>query len=127
PRREGTILLVEDEPAVRAVLRATLTKQGFRVVEAQHGRDALLVWREQRQSIDVVVTDLRMPEMGGRALAAALHEEAPGLPIIFMSGYDEDALPEAEAAGVGAAVLLKPFATTDLVTRIGEVLEASAA
>ena len=83
----------------------------------------MLVWREQRDSIDVVVTDLRMPEMGGRALAAALHAEAPHLPVIFMSGYDEDALPETEAAGVGETVLQKPFATTDLVARILEMLE----
>jgi PAS domain S-box-containing protein len=124
PRREGTVLLVEDEPAVRTVLRATLAKQGFRVVEAQHGRDALLVWRGHRDAIDVVVTDLRMPEMGGRALAAALREEAPDLPVIFMSGYDEEALGEEEAAGAGEAVLQKPFATSDLVARITACLDA---
>jgi CheY-like chemotaxis protein len=125
--RAATILLVEDEPAVRAVLRTTLKQQGFRVIEAQHGRDALLVWSEQRDAIDVVLSDLRMPEMGGRALAAELRTRAPELPIIFMSGYEEDALPATEAAEAGESVLQKPFATSELVDRIVATLEARVA
>ncbi|MEP6494827.1 MAG: response regulator [bacterium] len=117
-RPGGTILLVEDEPSVRATLRAALTRRGYVVLEAQHGRDALLVWEGYGREIDLVLTDLRMPEMGGRALAAALRKQRPDLPLLFMSGYDDDALPELEAAGAGEDVLQKPFATQDLFARI---------
>ncbi|HTE45032.1 MAG TPA: response regulator [Gemmatimonadaceae bacterium] len=120
--RGGTILLVEDEPSVRATLRAALTRRGYIVLEAQHGRDALLVWESYREQIDLVLTDLRMPEMGGRALAAALRAERPHLPLLFMSGYDDNALPELEAAGAGEEVLQKPFATDDLFAKIASRL-----
>jgi PAS domain S-box-containing protein len=89
PGVRETILLVEDERAVRTAARRLLERRGYTVLEAQHGVDALLVWRERRDAIGALVTDIRMPEMGGHELVAILRAEAPTLPVVYMSGYAE--------------------------------------
>jgi PAS domain S-box-containing protein len=82
-----TVLLVEDEAGVRAVARRILTRHGYRVLEAADGRDALRVWRERAAMIDVLLSDIRMPELSGRELAAALRADDPRLPVVLMSGH----------------------------------------
>jgi two-component system response regulator FixJ len=77
------------------------------VLEARHGADALLLWRAHRAEVTAVVTDLRMPEMGGRELVARLREQGAALPVVFVSGYsDESATPDAAPA---ERALEKPF------------------
>ena len=118
--RRGAILLVEDEAPLRATAKRLLERNGCTVLEARHGGDALAVWHAHRDAIDAVITDLRMPEVGGRELAARLRAEAPALPIVFMSGY------AAEAADVTGrpdeAFVEKPFTTETLLGALDRVL-----
>jgi PAS domain S-box-containing protein len=115
-----TILLVEDEPGVRAVTRKILVRLGYRVIEAPNGADALSLWSTHRADVRLVLTDLVMPLMGGRELAERLHKAGTDVPVLFMSGYaDEErygALPmEAELIG-------KPISADVLRDRIGALL-----
>jgi two-component system, cell cycle sensor histidine kinase and response regulator CckA len=112
----GTVLIVEDEAAVRVTTRRLLERRGYEVLEARHGADALHVWREHRARIVACVTDLRMPEMGGRELAALLRADAPSLPVVYVSGYGEDA---STAAGPHEAFVGKPFTAEGLLSALG--------
>jgi len=89
PRGRGTVLVVEDEAAVRITTRRVLERHGYGVLEARHGADALLVWREHGEGVVCCVTDLRMPEMGGRELVAQLRADRPDLPVVYVSGYSD--------------------------------------
>jgi len=110
-----TILLVEDEEAVRAVIRKMLLANGYAVLDARHGRDALQVAARHRGTIDLLVTDVVMPEMGGRELAERLAAQRPELRVLFISGYTSD---EVLRKGVGTegAFVQKPF-TSDVLLR----------
>jgi PAS domain S-box-containing protein len=108
PRRPGVVLLVEDEPALRAVVARVLRASGYEVVEAADGVEALERARARREDFDAVITDVVMPRMGGRELAERLREERPAVPVLFVSGHVE----EASTGGSlprGAAFLGKPF------------------
>jgi PAS domain S-box-containing protein len=123
PGRAATVLLVEDEAALRVTVRRILERRGYSVLEARHGGDALLVWRRDRDAIDAVVTDVRMPEMGGRELAAALQGDRPGLPVVFVTGYaDRDAM---AAPGEFEAFLEKPFTGDALLATLEALLRRS--
>lgn len=120
-----TILLVEDDRSVRVSLQKALSRLGYRVLEAATGATALTIWREHRQEIRLVVTDLLMPDgMTGRDVATTLAEEEPQLPVLFMSGYS------AEVAGKGCVLdegfnfLTKPFSTNKLAQLVREKLDA---
>jgi signal transduction histidine kinase/CheY-like chemotaxis protein len=119
----GTVLLAEDEPAVRATTRRILERHGYAVLEARHGADALVLWRAHRAEITAVVTDLRMPEMGGRELAARLRAEGASLPVVFVSGYSDEAAAPADARDERA--LEKPF-TGDALLRALDAALATA-
>jgi CheY-like chemotaxis protein len=125
PHGRETVLLVEDEAAVRDVARRILERAGYTVYEARHGADALLVWREQggaRGNIDVLLTDVRMPELGGRELAAALRRERPDLPVVFVSGYAQS---ETRGAGERELFVAKPFVAPELQSAVRQVLDAA--
>jgi two-component system, cell cycle sensor histidine kinase and response regulator CckA len=117
------VLLVEDEGAVRSAVRRLLERRGYAVLEARHGADGLLVWREHRDAITAVVTDLRMPELGRREFVALVRAEAPSLPVVYVSGYAEhqgmDALRPDEA------FLEKPFTGDALLAAVARVVEAA--
>jgi PAS domain S-box-containing protein len=86
-----TILVVEDEPSLRMLTRAVLEPHGYQVLEAANGVDALRVWEEHRGSVQLLLTDIMMPEgMSGLELAARLREHSPGLRVVFTSGYSAD-------------------------------------
>jgi PAS domain S-box-containing protein len=121
----ATVLLVEDENAVRILAHRILERAGYRVLDARHGADALLLWRQQTDPIDVVVTDLVMPEMGGRALADALHATHPTLPIVFMSGYSDDEMTRRGFADAQVAFLAKPFSAESLIGAVRDALVRS--
>ena len=119
-----TILLVEDEEAVRAVLRKMLSANGYMVLEARHGRDALLVADRHRGPIHLLLTDVVMPEMGGRDLAGRLTAQRPDLRVLFISGYTSD---EVVRKGVeGAGFMPKPFTSVDLLRAVRERLDEPA-
>jgi PAS domain S-box-containing protein len=122
PAAEKTVLVVEDEDAARRLLRRALTRMGYRVLEAPGGEEALELWRKHRREIDVVVTDVVMPGMSGRALVEHLRAEAKALPVVFISGYTEDALPDLAALGRRTTLLEKPFTLSALAERLRLVL-----
>ena len=107
---------------MRILARRILERAGYKVLEARHGADALLLWRQHAAEIDVVVTDLVMPEMGGRALADALRAINPTMPILFMSGYSDDEVTRRGFADSRVAFLAKPFSADSLVGAVREAL-----
>jgi CheY-like chemotaxis protein len=108
---------------VRILAHRILERSGFRVLVARHGADALLLWRDHAAEIDLVVTDLVMPEMGGRELADALQAMRPDLPVLFMSGYSDDEVTRRGIADSRVAFLAKPFTTDSLVGAVREALK----
>jgi signal transduction histidine kinase len=114
-----TILLVEDEPAVRAVALRVLERAGYRVLAATGGEAALRLAAEE-PSIDLVLTDVVMPGMGGAALAERLRAARPGIRVLFMSGYSAD-LPKG-LAPTGGGLLEKPFTPAALLARVAEAI-----
>jgi two-component system cell cycle sensor histidine kinase/response regulator CckA len=121
PRGSETILLVEDEESVRVFANKALEKQGYSVLEARHGRDALIRLAEHEGPVDLVITDIVMPEMGGNELARQLATERPGLPVLFMSGYTDGEIAE-RGLGPDGAFLQKPFTSDVLARKVREVL-----
>jgi nitrogen-specific signal transduction histidine kinase/CheY-like chemotaxis protein len=119
-----TVLVVEDEDAVRELLRKVLDEQGYTVLEARHGRDALQVAQRYHQPIHLLVTDVVMPEMGGRELVEALAPLYPGIHVLYISGYTND---EVLRRGVSDVELLhKPFSADDLLRKVRELFDAAA-
>jgi len=118
-----TVLLVEDEDAVRALAREVLRRHGYVVLEARHGVDGLRVAERHLDDIHLLVTDVVMPRMGGRELAQRLGSVRPRMKTLFMSGYTnhslgpEDLLP-------GAALLQKPFTPTIFARSVRNILDA---
>ena len=119
-----TILLVEDEDAVRRLARRALEMSGYRILEASHGGEALRVCGEHGGAIDLLLTDVVMPLMSGAELAEQLKPLRPDMRVLFMSGYTEDALGNHGVLAPETAFLYKPF-TPDLLRRtVREVLNA---
>jgi PAS domain S-box-containing protein len=123
PRR--TVLLAEDESAVRAVARRILERRGFAVREARNGRDALRLWRAHRAEVVAVVTDVRLPELGGRELADALRADEPRVPVVFVSGYSDEGA--GASRGPHEAFVPKPFTAASLSAALDRVLADAAA
>ena len=121
PPGEGTILLVEDEPALRALTAEALKRIGYTVLEASNGVEALTITREWQGSIAVVVTDVVMPKMGGPELVERLRESGRDFSVIFMSGYTETATLENVKVGTEASLLSKPFTAEALARKILQV------
>ena len=122
-RGDETLLLVEDQDAVRASIRAILARYGYRVHEARDAASALTLAQEH-PDIALVITDVVMPRMGGRELVERLTALRPDLAVIFMSGYAEDFALGEGAAGAAVTYLQKPFAPELLLERIRELLAA---
>ena len=119
-----TVLVAEDEAAVRESVRRILERAGYTVIEARHGADALLLWRERRDEIALVLTDLVMPEMRGSELAAALRESAPDTKIVYMSGYASDSA--RATMSPDDLLLAKPFDADTLLRVVREALDGVA-
>lgn len=119
------ILLVEDEEAVRAFSARALQARGYTVYEASSGTHALEVMEEVGGKIDIVVSDVVMPEMDGPTLLGELRKVRPDLKIIFVSGYAEEAFEKHLAEGETFAFLPKPFSLKQLATKVKEVLDST--
>jgi CheY-like chemotaxis protein len=120
-----TILLVEDEGALRRMVREALVKAGYRVYEAGNGVEALQQWDKTRGKIDLLVSDVVMPVMNGLKLAQELARRSPDLPMLFMSGHAEDVITRQGFIDAGRELLTKPFLPEALVKRVREVLDHS--
>jgi two-component system cell cycle sensor histidine kinase/response regulator CckA len=121
---EGTILLVEDEEGLRALNARGLASRGYTVLEAGNGVEAIDVLEKSDKPVDLVVSDVVMPEMDGPTLARELRIRNPGLKIIFVSGYAEDAFQKRLPADGQFAFLAKPFTLKQLVAAVKETLAA---
>jgi DNA-binding response OmpR family regulator len=117
-RRAGTILVVEDEPALLALLSRALTLAGYRVLSASDGRQALEVARGLDRRADLVVTDVVMPGLDGRELARRLEESWPDTRFLFMSGYSEAVVAAEGLMQPGSAFIAKPFSIEALLSRV---------
>lgn len=122
--RVATILLVEDDEAVRGLTRQVLRGRGYLVLEAPGAAPALELAREHGGVIDLLVTDVVMPEVGGRELAERLQRIRPGLKVLFMSGYTDDAVVRHGVQEAEVAFLQKPFSIEALVAKVQQVIEA---
>jgi CheY-like chemotaxis protein len=123
PGTGETVLLVEDEPAVRRIASLALRARGYRVIEAADGEEALRIAQETGDEIDVLLSDVVMPRLGGRELAERLRRERPELRVLFMSGYTDDMGLVHDVASTGLAFLQKPFAPDALCRKVREVLD----
>ena len=127
-RGHETILLVEDEPALRVAVRKALDQMGYRILEAPTGMKALEVWQENRDEISLLLTDLVMPDgMTGKDLAQRLRKENPQLKVIYMSGYGAEILGKDFSLTQNVNFLSKPFQARKLVEAVRECLDAAAA
>lgn len=118
-----TILVVEDEDALLRVAKRGLRAAGYTVLTAADGDAAIKVSLEHPDTIHLLVTDMMMPRMGGKALATALSTTRPGLKVLYMSGYADDGLVAQGVLDPGAHFLRKPFAAPELARKVREVLD----
>lgn len=127
PRGTETLLVVEDEPSVRYLARDVLEAQGYEVLSAANGQDALHVAYQHKGSpIRLVITDVIMPLMGGKAMAEWLKTTYPDLKILFTSGYTDDTFTEGGVLETGTEFLGKPYTPATLVHRVREMLDHKA-
>jgi PAS domain S-box-containing protein len=124
PGGPETILLVEDEEAVRTIVSKILQNKGYTVLEAHHGHEALQICKDYEGPIHLMVTDVVMPHMSGRELAERLTFLRPELRVLFMSGYPDNAIVHHGVLGAGTAFLQKPFALSALECKVRELLDA---
>jgi CheY-like chemotaxis protein len=119
-----TILVAEDEDGVRSLTREVLEKYGYTVLEAANGEEALKVAEQHVGPLDLLLSDVVMPRMGGPELAQALLARRPSVKVLYMSGYTDHPMVRRGVVNAGVAFLQKPFTPTVLVSRVREVLEA---
>ena len=120
--RSGTVLLVEDSDLVRDVVAIMLESDGLTVLQASGGEEALALARRGDVPIDLLLTDIVMPEVSGVELADRLERERPGLRILFMTGYAEEAVMKEEILGKHRECIVKPFTREQIATRVRELL-----
>lgn len=127
PRGTETVLLVEDDDSVRSLARRVLLRQGYSVLEARNGNDALTLLEETTGRVHLVLTDVVMPLMNGRALANRIAADFPEMPVLFMSGYTDDDIIRRGALPSGCAFLQKPFTADLLAQTVRETLDGGIA
>ncbi|MGZ3465778.1 MAG: MASE1 domain-containing protein [Gemmatimonadaceae bacterium] len=120
----GTILVVEDEPAVRNALGRMLIAGGYKVVSAENGAEALKLFGAGKDDIDLLITDLVMPGIGGRDLARQCTAIRDSLKVIYISGYTRDSLLSPQTFEEGTEFIEKPFTSDAILDRIARVLQA---
>lgn len=121
------MLLAEDEDELRNFIARTLKSQGYQVLTAQNGREALQLVANNQAQIDILVTDIVMPEVGGRELAVQLRKSQRTVPIVFISGYTNDPESFRENPPNLEYFLAKPFGSVDLAKKLRQALQDSLA
>jgi CheY-like chemotaxis protein len=124
PKGSEVVLLVEDEDAIRKLARMILEASGYVVLDSRNGREGLALCEAHQGQIDLLVTDVMMPELGGRELAEGALKLRPRLKVIFMSGHTEDTVLK-EGVEEGAAFLQKPFTPAALAQKVRETLDSA--
>jgi DNA-binding NtrC family response regulator len=118
------VLVVEDEPSVRAVVRETLEASGYRILEALDVADAIRICEVYAKRIHLVLTDVVMPKMGGRRLAARAQLIRPEMKVLYMSGYTDEAIVHHGVLDASVNFIQKPFSTAGLTRKIRDVLDS---
>jgi len=126
PRGSETVLLVEDDASLRLFVSTVLRECGYRILEAQNGLEALSIAAKYAGSINILLTDVVMPKMGGRELSAALSSQREGIKMLYMSGYTDDAVVLHELLEARMPYLQKPFTAEVLARKVRELLDSSA-
>jgi len=124
PHGTETVLIVEDQDNVAAVVRGSLQTCGYRILEARHGAEALQLWQEHGASIQLIITDVVMPVMNGPEFvrrARALH---PKIKVLYMSGYTEQGFSALDLLSPNDGFLPKPFIPSALARKVREVLDS---
>jgi two-component system, cell cycle sensor histidine kinase and response regulator CckA len=124
PRGSETVLIVEDEDLVRRVVRTILRKQGYTVVEARNGPEALALCERLQNGIDLLITDVIMPEMNGRELAQAIIATHPEMAVLYMSGYSEDIIAKRGILDPGIAYIEKSAISSHLAVKVRQALSS---
>ena len=122
-RGSETILLAEDEDALRHTTRRVLEKHGYKVLAARGGAEALELWRAHAGSIDLILSDVVMPKMGGPEFVAAARAQGCTVPVLFTSGYTARDIEQTDPVAVDAPLLLKPWTITELTGRVRAELD----
>jgi DNA-binding response OmpR family regulator len=124
PRGTETVLLVEDEPSVRALAALVLRRQGYTVLDTANGEEAQRVVREHGgDEIDLLLTDVVMPQMGGKELAELLRRLMPRLKVLMTSGFPDEAVEPGQGWNPGTCFMPKPFTPAELTRKVREVLD----
>lgn len=122
-RGSETVLVVEDEPAVRGLIESMLELSGYRVLVAANAGEAIAISQTYERSIHLLLTDLEMPDMHGRELAQRLRAERPEMRLLYMSGHNDVEVAGYGVLASGTLFLPKPFTVAALTTRVREVLD----
>jgi two-component system, cell cycle sensor histidine kinase and response regulator CckA len=122
-RGTETILLVEDEDAVRSLVRVALQQAGYTVLEANRGIEAIRLAQEHQGPVHLLITDVVMPEMGGRQLVEQLAPLKPDLNVLYLSGYTDDAVVRHGVLQADVAFLQKPFTMAALTNKVRQLLD----
>jgi DNA-binding response OmpR family regulator len=120
PPTRPVILLVEDDEPVRELIGRALRANGFEVVAAASGEEALDL--EHHRHVDVLLSDVMLPHQNGFEVANQIHARSPRIPIVFMSGYYDQAVAEAAHLDISSTILQKPFAMADLLEHLRAAL-----
>ncbi len=123
PRGSETILLVEDEDVVRGLARQILEQAGYRVLDASGGEEAIRLCKERREPIDLLLTDVVMPETSGKEIAQRLTKLRPATRVLFMSGYTDEAIVHHGVLDSNVEFIQKPFTPVALARKVREVLD----
>jgi DNA-binding NtrC family response regulator len=124
-RGTETILLVEDEEQVRAILLSILRRQGYHVISASNATEALVLSEMRTESIELLVTDVVMPKMSGPELAKRLAPMRPNMKVLCMSGYTDDSIVRHGVLDSGVAFLQKPITPSALASKVRAVLDGT--
>jgi two-component system, cell cycle sensor histidine kinase and response regulator CckA len=122
--RKGKVLLVEDDDQVRSFIRMLLTSNGYEVLEASTGAEGLEIAERQSADIDLLLSDMLLPELSGYDLAMKVQELRPKIKILFMTGYVEGEIVQRSMSELGATFLDKPFQPATLLARVEEAIKA---
>ena len=124
PGAGKTVLVLDDEPDVRKLVAATLTSQGYNVLTADNGDNAIKAFRKSKQPVDLLLLDVVSPGLAGPTVADRLAELRPGLRVMFMSGYGSTSVVQRYVVEKGYALLAKPFTPDQLAMKVREVMDS---
>jgi len=119
-----TVLVVEDDPAVREYASHVLKSRGYKLLDASNGVEAIAIVEQKLDAVDIIVTDVKMPEMGGVELARRLRDQRGDVKVLFMSGYVGAEFMVEESVGPNSDFVQKPFAPAVLCAKVRALLDA---